>query len=651
MSTTLPSNERDTMIEDTRHGASLPALFAEVVARHGERPAVTLDGNSITYNDLDRASDRIACALIGRGAKPGTIVAICLERSIDMIAAMLGVVKSGAAYLPLDPGYPVARLAETVADAEPIAVITTRGLAARLSYLSAPCLFTEELHHRGATPQTPPHVDLCEEDIAYVIYTSGSTGRPKGVVVSHRNVARLLSQTGRWFHFACDDVWTIFHSFAFDFSVWEIWGALLSGARLVIVPFGVSRSPEEFHALLVQERVTILNQTPSAFVLLDQVDATMPLARLSLRLIIFGGEALSPVTLRGWFDRHGDQKPQMVNMYGITETTVHVTYRRMLAADANREHESLIGEPIPDLRIHLLDQHLRPVRDGQEGELCIGGAGVAQGYLNRRTLTAERFCDDPFGPPGAKLYRSGDLARRRDDGELVFLGRRDSQVKINGFRIEPGEIETAMLTHPAVLQACVVAHSEAGSSPRLAAYFVAQYGMETSTRDLSDFLAQRLPAQMMPAFYQRLTVFPLTPNGKIDRAALPAPTPGAALGTRPHGIASSTLEDLVASIWRFVLKAETVSLDDNFFDVGGTSLLLIAVRTGLQEQLERPIPITWMFECTTIRALARRLGDLSGIRPPAATNDRVLQDRVLLDRVQRQRLAFARARAQRSVTQ
>jgi len=646
MSTTLPAVQ-DLSLQSTERvrGGSLVDHFAAVCAREGQRRAVTLDGKSITYSELDRMSNRIASQLIQSGAGTETIVAICLERSIEMIAAMLGVVKSGAAYLPIDPGYPVARIAETIGDAAPVAVVTTHGLAERLRTVRVQFLFVENLLREEAP--AAHFATVSADDAAYVIYTSGSTGRPKGVVVSHRNVTRLLGQTERWFHFNTRDVWTLFHSFAFDFSVWEIWGCLLTGGRLVIVPFGVSRSPDEFHALLVEERVTVLNQTPSAFVLLDQVDAAMLLTRLALRVVIFGGEALLPLSLRSWFERHGDRCPQMVNMYGITETTVHVTYRRILESDAKAERESLIGEPIPDMQIHLLDGDLRPVRDGAEGEICIGGGGVAQGYLNRPTLTAERFCNDPFGEPGAKLYRSGDLARRRADGELVYLGRRDSQVKINGFRIELGEIETAIVTHPAVVQACVIAHSDGDASPRLAAYYVTHAGEETNTREMSEYLASRLPAQMMPAFYQRLALFPLTPNGKVDRAALPAPRAGASLPDRRSLAAATSLEDLVASIWRVVLKAKAVSLDDNFFDVGGTSLLLIAVRTGLQEQLDRQIPVIWMFECTTIRSLARRLSESS---TTSSTNDSPASSRpeMLQDRVQRQRLAFARARAART---
>jgi amino acid adenylation domain-containing protein len=628
---------------DERPQSSLADQFSTICAQHGQRTALTLDGTSVTYRELDTISNRIASSLLAQGATTGTIVAICLERSIEMIAAMLGVVKAGAAYLPIDPGYPVARISETLTDAAPIAVLTSAGLADRLHRLATPTLIVQHLIRDGA--EDPIAFDTLPTDPAYVIYTSGSTGRPKGVVVSHANVSRLLTHTDRWFHFTPHDVWTLFHSFAFDFSVWEIWGTLLTGGRLVIVPFATSRSPEEFHALLVAEQVTVLNQTPSAFVLLDQADARMPLARLALRLVIFGGEALSPALLRGWFDRHGDRHPQMVNMYGITETTVHVTYRLMLAADATRERESLIGEPIGDLEIHLLDAHLKPVADGEEGEMFIGGAGVALGYLNRPALNTERFVT----LDGQRLYRSGDLARRRADGELVYIGRSDSQVKISGYRIELGEIETALVTHPAVVQACVIAHAEPGGSPRLAAYYVAQYGREPGTRELSEYLAQRLPAQMMPAFYQRLAVFPLTPNGKVDRSALPRPSAGSALPDCRTLAAKTSLEDLVATIWCFVLKANAVSLDDNFFDVGGTSLLLIAVRTGLQEQLDRQIPVSWMFECTTVRSLARRLTESPAAleATPAPTADRTPE--LLQNRIANQRMAFARARAQRSV--
>ncbi len=619
---------------------SIAALFAAVCERQRDAVALTLGDRYMTYAELDCMADGIARHLLQHGAGRGTIVAICLERSFEMIAAMLGTIKSGAAYLPLDAGYPAARLADTVADAAPVVVVTTSGLASCFDATSAAVLCIGALDLHGATPFVPA---IEAEDPAYVIYTSGSTGRPKGVVVSHRNLIRLLTATRRWFGFGGKDVWTLFHSAAFDFSVWEIWGCLLHGGRLVIVPFMVSRSPEEFHALLVAERVTVLNQTPSAFVNLSQVDARLPAAPLSLRVVIFGGEALVPASLRGWIARHGDTRPELVNMYGITETTVHVTYRRILAPDADHERESLLGQPIADMQMHLLDENRQPVGVGEEGELWIGGGGVALGYLNRPTLAAERFVRADFLGLEGRLYRSGDLARQRPDGEFVYLGRKDNQVKINGVRIELGEVEAAIVAHPALVQACVIAHAESSGAARLAAYYVAKTGPEPAVRELSQFLAQRLPAQMMPAFYIGLPALPLTANGKVDRQALPAPQPGAVSSRSRCLTHASGLEYSIARIWQMVLAADEVGLDDNFFDIGGTSLLLIAVRTGLQEQLDRPIPVTWMFEYTTIRLLARKLGSPEDAGGNASNR--------MADAARRQRETFRRAREIKGLAQ
>ncbi len=610
---------------------TLGSLFARICERFGERTAISLGAESVTYAELDARAGRVAAGLQARGVQPGAIVAIYLEQSMDLVAAMLGVIQAGAAYLPLDASYPQARVLETLGDARPAMVVTSRALAGRLGDAGAATVLVEEL----AVSRAQLYVGA-PEDLAYIIYTSGSTGRPKGVMVSHRNVTRLLSQTEARFHFNEQDVWTMFHSFAFDFSVWEMWGCLLYGGRLVLVPFEVSRSPEEFYSLLSQERVTVLNQTPSALSLLIQAEAHGPRLPLALRTIILGGEALHPRSLLPWFERHGDAMPTIINMYGITETTVHVTYRRITAADAERETESLIGEPIPDLQIHLLDEHLRPVAEGETGEICIGGAGVALGYLHRAELTAERFVADPFGGEGSRLYRSGDLARRRADGELVYLGRADRQVKVNGFRIELGEIEAALMSFPDVTQACVTTYAEGSGPQRLSAYFVADEAIETKA--LSEFLAARLPAQMRPAFYTRLAALPMTGNGKVDRTALPSPV--APVATRPSSFASA-METRVAAAWQRALGTENVSVDDNFFDVGGTSLLLIAVRNALQQELGRTIPITWFFENTTIRTLAARLSE-TAISTTAVTN-------TAQDSARRQREAFARMKAARSV--
>ncbi|MDE2468684.1 MAG: amino acid adenylation domain-containing protein, partial [Bradyrhizobium sp.] len=329
------------------------------------------------------------------------------------------------------------------------------------------------------------------DNLAYVIYTSGSTGHPKGVMISHGCVGRLFAATEAQFAFGSADVWTLFHSYAFDFSVWEIWGALLYGGRLVVVPYWISRSPAEFHALLAREGVTVLNHTPSAFAQLMQADAAAA-RELALRVVIFGGEALNFAELGGWLERHGEEQPRLVNMYGITETTVHVTYRPVRRSDVTEAGGSAIGRPLSDLQVYVLDRHMEPVPVGVVGEMYVGGAGLGRGYLGRAGLTAERFVPNPFGD-GCRLYRSGDLARWLADGELEYLGRADTQVKVRGFRIELGEIEAALLSHGAVAQAVVVAREEAGTDKRLVGYVVPAAGATPDVTELRAELKSRLP--------------------------------------------------------------------------------------------------------------------------------------------------------------
>ena len=624
--------------------ASLVARFEEICCLYPSNTAVTLGPESITYEALNQTANRFAHALLATSPAPESIVAIYLDRSIPMIAAILGVLKAGCAYLPIDPTYPSARVVQTLKDAAPVAIITDHRLVSGLPSLDFKILQIDSVSAESVSNAS----QLAKaENLAYVMYTSGSTGKPKGVLITHRNVLRLFTETDSWFHFDERDVWTMFHSFAFDFSVWEIWGPLLTGGRLVIVPFEVSRSSEDFYALLSKEQVTVLNQTPSAFSLIDQVEEGGKVLPLALRTVIFGGEALQYRALRNWFKRHGDQKPKLINMYGITETTVHVTYRVVSESDANQEVDSLIGEPIPDLQLHLLDPDGHPVADGEEGELCIGGAGVARGYLNRPELTAQRFVPDTFSHIGGLLYRSGDIGRRRPDGQLVYLGRNDHQVKINGFRIELGEVEAALAEFPGIRQVTVIAHADHTGRQRLAAYFVSELGTPIASHTLREFLAARSPAQMIPAFYIQLDEIPLTHNGKVDRKALPVPTTGSAA---PAAEPSSPMQERVSGIWRDVLEAPNVGLDDNFFDIGGSSILLIQVRTQLQTELARQIPITWMFEFTTIRALAEKLQadelQMAGAGPSpatATTSNGVLN--AAQEQARKQRDAFARIRS------
>ncbi len=601
---------------------TLTGLFLEACERHAERTAVTCGEQHITYRELRETSERIASGLVARGAGPGTIVAICLERSIPMIAAMLGVLRTGAAYLPLDPLYPQERLVETIADAGPVLVIGAADSVLALNKTAAKAVTIESLL-TGELYAEPPAVELADNRPAYVIYTSGSTGKPKGVVVSHRNVVKLLANTQARFQFSETDVWTMFHSFAFDFSVWEIWGSLAHGGRLVLVPYAVSRAPDQFHALLLREEVTVLNQTPSAFVLLNTVDerAVEPLE--SLRLVIFGGEALPPALLTSWFARHPEDAPEMVNMYGITETTVHVTWRTMRTRDALEERESLIGEPIPGVQLYLLDEARQPVAAETEGELWVGGEGVAIGYLNRPELTAERFV---VRPDGRRMYRSGDCARRRGDGELVYLGRRDGQVKINGFRIETGEIEAALLGCPGVQQACVLAIASplAQTSPnassalgetRLVACFVADRSVPAA--QLSRRLAGRLPAHMLPVTYLQLPELPLNDNGKTDRRALTVlaesavTKPGDGLATTaalveqeryypPQDVIERQLQD----IWQTTLGLPRISVRASFFSLGAGSLTALRLITKMNRIFATDLGLASLISASSIESIA-----------------------------------------------
>ncbi|HYG64881.1 MAG TPA: amino acid adenylation domain-containing protein [Thermoanaerobaculia bacterium] len=459
--------------------------FADRVQDDPEAVALVFEGDETTYRELEEASNRLAWHLRELGVGPDVLVGICLERSPEMVTALLAVLKAGGAYLPLDPAYPQERLRFLLRDAGTRVLVTRGGLAARLADL--PADLPQDLAIVDLDAEAPiiarraieaPVSGVGPENLAYVIYTSGSTGTPKGVMVTHANVARLFASTESWFRFDERDVWTLFHSYAFDFSVWEIWGALLHGGKLVIVPFMVSRSPEAFHELLERERVTVLNQTPSAFAQLAfqlaREGADSRRALKSLRWVVFGGEALNLRNLEVWFQNFGDRRPRLVNMYGITETTVHVTHRPISAADVTGG--SMIGEPIPDLAVHLLDPHLQPAVAGLPGEMYIGGAGLSRGYLGRPDLTAERFVPDPFSAvPGARLYRSGDLARQapgQSGHDLEYLGRADDQVKIRGFRIEPGEVEAALASHPAVAEAVVVAREDETGDKRLVGYVV-----------------------------------------------------------------------------------------------------------------------------------------------------------------------------------
>ncbi|RKH39334.1 non-ribosomal peptide synthase/polyketide synthase, partial [Corallococcus sicarius] len=578
--------------------------FEALAARTPDAVAVTFEDTHLSYGELNARANRLAWRLRGLGVGPETLVGLCVERSLEMVVGILGILKAGGAYVPLDPAYPRERLAFMLEDSRVPVLLTQQALVATLPEHTATVLCLDAAPEPASERQDNPVSGVTSEHLAYVIYTSGSTGKPKGAQLAHGRITRLFSATQPWFHFGANDVWTLFHSYAFDFSVWELWGALIHGGRLVVVPYWVSRSPEAFHALLKQERVTVLNQTPSAFRQLIQVDsATSGPSGLALRNVIFGGEALEFASLRPWFARHPDTRPRLVNMYGITETTVHVTYRPLRAEDAQGTTGSIIGVPIPDLQLYVLDAHLQPAPIGVPGELYVGGMGLARGYLARPALTAERFIPDPFSDaPGARLYKSGDRARYLVDGSLEYLGRGDFQVKLRGFRIELGEIEAALAQHGSLREAAVLVREDSPGHKRLVAYAVPAPGAALDVEALRAHLKARLPEYMVPAAFVSLTELPLTSHGKLDRGALPAPeqaVPEAAF------VAPVTpVEQTLAALWAQVLGVVRVGLSDNFFALGGDSILSLQVIARAQRAGLRLTP-RQLFQHQTVAELAR----------------------------------------------
>ncbi|MEO3784916.1 amino acid adenylation domain-containing protein [Actinocorallia sp. B10E7] len=587
----LSEDERAVILDEWAGGAlpasgerrTIHAVFEEQAARNPAAPAVTYEDVTLTYGELNARANRLARRLVELGAGPEQFVALKLPRSADLVVAVLAVLKTGAAYVPIDPDYPQERIAYTLQDSAPVFTVDAELLSS----------FDGE-----AYPAENLDVRMSPDNPAYVIYTSGSTGHPKGVVVPHHNAVRLMTSTEQWFGFGPDDVWTLFHSYAFDFSVWELWGPLLYGGRLVVVPFAVSRSPEEFLDLLARERVTVLNQTPSAFYQLMAADDGRDLA---LRYVIFGGEALELKRLADWYARGRDTV--LVNMYGITETTVHVSHIALDEVYCQSAPGSVIGVGIPDLRVYVLDGRLQPAPPGVVGELYVAGPGLARGYHGQAALTASRFVADPFGAPGERMYRSGDLARWLPDGALEYLGRADDQVKIRGFRIELGEIEAVLAQHPEITDVAVIAREDRPGDKRLVAYIVnasAEPDARLDTSELRAFANRDLPDYMIPAAFVALEALPLTGNGKLDRRALPAPVVQVGEGRAP----ASEREEVFADLFAEVLGLpERPGTEDGFFDLGGDSIIAIQL-VSRARQAGLVVTPREVFQHQTVAALA-----------------------------------------------
>ncbi len=595
---------------DYNNEIGIQDLFERQAGRTPDAIAVVGEEYQVTYRELNRRANQLGNYLKGVGVGPEEVVGICLERSIEIVIGILGILKAGGAYLPLDPAYPDQRLNLMVEDAKIRLLLTQEHLAGRFDgqLENLLCLDRDWAIVSGRSPEHF-QTQATPDNAAYVIYTSGSTGRPKGVIVTHRNVINLFNAVNEKLSFNADDVWTLFHSYAFDFSVWEIWGALLYGGRLAVVPYLITRIPEEFYDLIREKGVTILSQTPSAFRHLIKVDERVGVGSDSgLRAVIFGGEALEFQSLQGWMERHGDESPQLINMYGITETTVHTSFKRVTSGDLAETSGSVIGKPLGNMLMYVLDEEMQPVPVGVTGELYVGGAGTARAYMGNSGLTAERFLPAAYGKePGERIYRAGDLARYLDNGDIEYLGRKDDQVKIRGYRIELGEIESALLQHEAVREAVVIARGETGGEKRLVAYLVNGGGGPLASNELRAYLSSRVPDYMVPEAFVRVEMMPLTPSGKLDRKALSGLQWERREGETSYVAPRTPVEEIVGRIFEQVLRIDQVAIHDDFFEIGGHSLLATQVISRVRETFGVEIGVRSVFEERTVEGLSRRV--------------------------------------------
>ncbi|MDL5368233.1 amino acid adenylation domain-containing protein, partial [Xanthomonas sp. NCPPB 2654] len=639
----LPAAEREQVLvgfNTTRaeypQDATICAVFESQAARRPDAVALECDGRRLSYDALNSRANRLAHRLIAAGVRPDDRVAICAERGLAMVVGMLGVLKAGGAYVPMDPAYPAERLAHMVADAEPIALLTeaeSRDALALPAAMQCPVLMLDD-DERGALPKhsaNPLVAGLTSRHLAYVIYTSGSTGRPKGVMVEHRSVLRLVINNP-YAPIGPDDCIGHCSNPAFDASTWEIWAALLNGARSLVVPQRIVLDPQALNQALVDGNATALWLTAGLF---NEYVNALGLAFAGLKYLLIGGDVLDPRRVARVLN--GAQPPRhLINGYGPTETT---TFATTFAIEALPDGARTIpiGRPIANTQAYVLGTHGEAIPVGVVGELHIGGAGVARGYLNNAALTAERFLRDPFSAePGARMYRTGDLARWLPDGNLEYLGRNDCQVKIRGFRIELGEIETTLRACADVCEAVVSAREDASGDKRLVAYVVPRGGADPSTLDLRAVLARELPDYMIPAAFVYLDALPLTPNGKLDRKSLPAPDQ-AAVASRDYEPPVGDIEQTIAGIWQELLELEQVGRHDHFFELGGHSLLAVRLTTRLRAALGTEVALRDVFAQPTLAMLARTV---SGAAPSHGAIVPISRDQALPVSWSQQRLWF-----------
>ena len=633
----MADREREQLLNDWNRtstayprNASIPELFESIASKYADHLAVTDRSEALTYRELNEEANQLCRFLIRHGVTAGSRVGIALERSRAMIVAMIAILKAGGAYVPLDVTYPADRIEFMISDTELTAVVTDRGRKSLLPAGGAAIVSVDEDQAQiRQESRTNLESNSTAESAAYVMYTSGSTGTPKGVAIPHRGVIRLV-KNATYVDFGPDEVFAQVSNASFDAITFEVWGALLNGGKLVIVPREVLLSPHQFARAIQEQGLTAMFLTAALF---NVIAAKCPDAFRSVHHLLVGGDAVDPTWARRVLQAGAPRR--MINGYGPTEST---TFAVTHWIDHVPEHATTvpIGRPLSNSQAYILDHNLEPVAIGVLGELYLGGDGLAQGYWNRPELTSERFIPSPFDPDGrARLYKTGDLARYRNDGAIECLGRSDRQVKIRGFRIELGEIEVFLREHPGVTDCALTVESDDTGAKQLAAYIATDATPPPLPTAIRQFLRGKLPEFMLPSTITLMRSLPLTPNGKIDRSKLTATAVLPSGQPESQRIPASGTQQVIARIWKDVLGKDDFGVDDNFFDLGGNSLGLMSVESQLNSHFPASVTITELFEHTTIRAIAARLTEVP--RESAAITESQ-------QRAQKQRAAFGKAR-------